>query len=75
MLVKVRRVGGAFGGKISRNAQAATACALVAKKLNVPCRFILPMQTNMSMIGKRLPSQCEYEVNTLRIISCRKIVP
>lgn len=60
--MKVRRVGGGFGGKISRNVQTATACALVAKKLDRPCRFILPIQTNMASAGKRLPCQCEYEV-------------
>lgn len=62
--MKVRRIGGGFGGKISRNSQAATACALVAKKLDVPCRFILPLQTNLTTAGKRLPTQCDYEVCT-----------
>ncbi|KAJ8719483.1 hypothetical protein PYW08_011658 [Mythimna loreyi] len=62
VVVKVRRVGGGFGGKISRNVQVSTACSIVAKKLNRPCRFILPIQTNMSIAGKRLPCQCEYEV-------------
>ncbi|KAJ8719485.1 hypothetical protein PYW08_011660 [Mythimna loreyi] len=62
IIVKVRRIGGGFGGKVSRNAQAATACALVAKKLDRPCRFILPLQTNLITTGRRLPTQCEYEV-------------
>ncbi|KAJ8720096.1 hypothetical protein PYW07_012139 [Mythimna separata] len=62
VVVKVRRIGGGFGGKISRSGQVATACALVAKKLDRACRFILPMQTNMAMGGKRQPCQCEYEV-------------
>uniref|UniRef100_A0A1L8D6P5 Aldehyde oxidase-3 n=1 Tax=Plutella xylostella TaxID=51655 RepID=A0A1L8D6P5_PLUXY len=60
--VKVRRLGGGFGGKITRNAQVATACALVAKILDTPCRFILPIQTNLTICGKRLPCQTEYEV-------------
>ncbi|XP_028031939.1 xanthine dehydrogenase/oxidase-like [Bombyx mandarina] len=62
IVVKVPRVGGAFGGKITRNGQVAAACALVASKQNRTCRFILPLQTNMSIAGKRLPCQCEYEV-------------
>ncbi|KAH9635687.1 hypothetical protein HF086_012687 [Spodoptera exigua] len=62
ILVQVRRVGGGFGGKVSRNALAATACALVAKKLDRPCRFILPLQTNLTATGRRLPCQCDYEV-------------
>ncbi|XP_073946023.1 uncharacterized protein isoform X2 [Choristoneura fumiferana] len=60
--LKVRRIGGGFGGKISRNTRAATACALVAHKLDVPCRFIVPIQTNMAISGGRLPCQCEYEI-------------
>ncbi|XP_059061562.1 uncharacterized protein LOC131854459 [Achroia grisella] len=62
ILMKVRRCGGAFGGKISRNVQASTACALVARKMALPCRFILPIQTNMSISGGRFPTQCNYEV-------------
>ncbi|XP_050550159.1 uncharacterized protein LOC118267487 [Spodoptera frugiperda] len=62
IVVQVRRVGGGFGGKVSRNALAATACALVAKKLDRPCRFILPLQTNLTATGRRLPCQCDYEV-------------
>ncbi|KAL4711114.1 hypothetical protein ACJJTC_009485 [Scirpophaga incertulas] len=62
VMVKVRRVGGGFGGKISRNVQATAACAVVACKQNAPCRFILPLQTNLSIAGKRLPCQCDYEV-------------
>ncbi|XP_075976671.1 uncharacterized protein LOC142976939 isoform X2 [Anticarsia gemmatalis] len=62
VVVKVRRIGGGFGGKISRNAQCATACALVAKKMDRPCRMILPLQTNLTMAGRRYPAQCEYEV-------------
>ncbi|XP_068630719.1 uncharacterized protein [Battus philenor] len=61
IFLKVRRIGGGFGGKISRNAQVSTSCALVAVKNNVPCRFILPIQTNLTIAGRRLPCQCKYE--------------
>ncbi|XP_045536781.1 indole-3-acetaldehyde oxidase [Papilio machaon] len=60
--LKVRRIGGGFGGKISRNVQVSTACALVAKKMDLPCRFILPIETNLTIAGRRLPCQCVYEV-------------
>ncbi|XP_011551942.3 probable aldehyde oxidase gad-3 [Plutella xylostella] len=62
IVVKVPRVGGGFGGKITRNGQVAAACAVVAKNMDKPCRFILPMQTNMAISGSRLPSQFDYEV-------------
>ncbi|KAL0828958.1 hypothetical protein ABMA28_003849 [Loxostege sticticalis] len=62
VFVYVRRVGGAFGGKVSRNVQASTACALVARKMNLPCRFVLPLQTSLTSTGNRLPCQCDYEV-------------
>ncbi|CAH2090196.1 unnamed protein product [Euphydryas editha] len=60
--VKVRRLGGGFGGKLSRNVQVACASAIVAKTLDRPCRFILPLNTNLTIAGRRLPCQCEYEV-------------
>ena len=37
--VSVKRMGGAYGGKISRNAFIAAACGLAAKLTN---RYILP---------------------------------
>ncbi|KAM3962033.1 uncharacterized protein ACR2FA_003925 isoform 2-T2 [Aphomia sociella] len=60
--MKVRRLGGGFGGKLTRSIQVTTACAIVAHKMALPCRFILPLQTNMSIGGGRYPMQCEYEV-------------
>ncbi|CAK1542979.1 unnamed protein product [Leptosia nina] len=62
VVVKVRRLGGGFGGKLSRSVQVAAACAIVARNLNRTCRFILPFETNITMIGKRPPIQCTYEV-------------
>ncbi|XP_039757384.1 indole-3-acetaldehyde oxidase-like [Pararge aegeria] len=62
VLVKVRRIGGGFGGKVSRNVQVACASAIVAKRLDRPCRFILPLETNLAIAGGRLPFECEYEV-------------
>ncbi|NP_001299599.1 indole-3-acetaldehyde oxidase-like [Amyelois transitella] len=60
--LKIRRCGGTFGGKISRQARAACACALVARSLNKPCRFVLPVQTNTTISGTRIPNKCQYEV-------------
>ncbi|CAB3227920.1 unnamed protein product [Arctia plantaginis] len=58
----LRRIGGAYGMKISRSIQSAVACSLVCLKLNRPCRFIQPLTTNMQAVGKRLPFSNDYEV-------------
>ncbi|KAL4715707.1 hypothetical protein ACJJTC_006286 [Scirpophaga incertulas] len=60
--VFVRRLGGAYGIKISRSIQSAVAASLVAKLLNRPCRFIQSLTTNMRAVGKRQPTTSEYEV-------------
>ncbi|XP_045452018.1 indole-3-acetaldehyde oxidase-like [Melitaea cinxia] len=57
----VRRIGGAYGGKITRASQIACAAAIVSQLQGKPCRFILPLQTNMKMIGKRAPTYCKFE--------------
>lgn len=61
--VQVRRVGGAFGVKISRNIQSAIACGLVVQKLNRPCRFIQSLSASMRAIGKKLPCTTDFEVS------------
>lgn len=60
--IQVRRLGGAYGGKISRNTQVSTACALAAHVLNRPVRFILSLEANMESLGKRFDCALDYEV-------------
>ncbi|XP_075976856.1 uncharacterized protein LOC142977054 [Anticarsia gemmatalis] len=60
--IHVRRLGGAFGIKMSRSIQSAVACSLVVQKLNRPCRFIQPLTNNLRVLGKRLPCSNDYEV-------------
>nr|CAD7461029.1 unnamed protein product [Timema tahoe] len=51
VVVSVRRVGGAYGSKISRANFTAAASALAANILNKPVRMILRMETNMRAVG------------------------
>lgn len=61
--MQVRRIGGAYGAKITRAAFPAAACAVAAYVVNAPVRLNLDLQTNMEMIGKRPPYLMNYEVS------------
>ncbi|XP_070499176.1 xanthine dehydrogenase-like [Chironomus tepperi] len=60
--MSVRRLGGGFGGKISRPGQLACACALATIILKKPVRLILTIEDNMNIIGKRYPLINDYSV-------------
>ncbi|KAH8311386.1 hypothetical protein KR044_006006 [Drosophila immigrans] len=57
----VRRVGGAYGAKVTRGNHAACACALVASKLNRPARFVQTIESMMESNGKRWACRSDYE--------------
>uniref|UniRef100_A0A182JVL3 Indole-3-acetaldehyde oxidase n=1 Tax=Anopheles christyi TaxID=43041 RepID=A0A182JVL3_9DIPT len=59
----VRRIGGAYGAKLTRATQIACACAVAAFRTGAPVRMILPLETAMSGSGKRCGSVSEYEVS------------
>lgn len=59
---KVRRLGGAFGAKISRNGLISCATALAAWKLRKPVKASLSLKENLSSVGKRFPLSVDYEV-------------
>ncbi|KAF7271079.1 hypothetical protein GWI33_016039 [Rhynchophorus ferrugineus] len=60
--VIVRRLGGAFGAKVSRASLTAAAAGLAAFKLRRPVRIWMTFNDNMDIIGKRFPCLCKYEV-------------
>ena len=41
----------------------AAAAAVAANKLNKPVRMVLDIETNMKLMGKRLPYLCQYKVS------------
>ena len=53
MPLSTRRIGGAFGAKISRNNMVTPIAALAASKLNAPVRLALSLSDNMKIVGKR----------------------
>ncbi|CAL8096692.1 unnamed protein product [Orchesella dallaii] len=61
--VQVRRLGGGFGGKATRTTFVAAAAAVATWVTGRPCRIVLDLETNMSMLGKRLPFHIPYEVS------------
>eukprot|EP00163_Fabomonas_tropica_P016053 TRINITY_DN28967_c0_g1_i1.p1 TRINITY_DN28967_c0_g1~~TRINITY_DN28967_c0_g1_i1.p1 ORF type:complete len:901 (-),score=288.69 TRINITY_DN28967_c0_g1_i1:137-2677(-) len=62
--VDVKRLGGAYGGKIDRSAIPAAAASLAAFVLKRPILVRLDIRTNMELIGKRLAYRGDYTVAT-----------
>ena len=60
--VKVKRLGGGFGGKESKAMMIAVAAAAAAVKLNRPVRCMLDRDEDMVMTGGRHPFLSKYKV-------------
>jgi len=62
IVVEVRRMGGAFGGKETQAAAFALACALVAAKTGRPAKFRADRDDDMVATGKRHDFAVDYDV-------------
>ena len=61
---RVKRMGGAFGGKESRSVQLACLLAVAAKKTWRPMRCMLNRDEDMMTTGQRHPIQARWKVGT-----------
>lgn len=60
--ISIRHIGGSYGCKITRGTLIACACAIGCHLTNRPVRFVMTIESNMSTIGKRYATHCEYDV-------------
>ncbi|KAF9876609.1 xanthine dehydrogenase [Colletotrichum karsti] len=59
--MRVRRMGGAYGGKESRSTPIAMYIALAARKANRPVRMMLNRDEDMAITGQRHPFQARWK--------------
>lgn len=60
--VRVKRLGGGFGGKESRSVPMACYCAIAAARLGRPVRIMLTREEDMMMTGQRHPIVAKWRV-------------
>jgi len=60
--MSVKRLGGAYGGKIDLPNAVASAATVAANKLRTPVRLWMTLEDNMNMFGKRNPYVFDYEI-------------
>merc|ERR1711973_685076 len=60
--ITVKRLGGAYGGKIVLPMHLATAATVAANKVKRPVRLWLNLEDNMKMLGKRNPYLFDYKI-------------
>ncbi|KAI1340311.1 xanthine dehydrogenase [Xylariaceae sp. FL0016] len=62
--MRVRRIGGAYGGKESRSTPLTCLVAIAAKKERCPVRIMLSREDDIATSGQRHPMQCRWKVGT-----------
>lgn len=66
--MKVSKVGGGYGIKLTRACLSGVACSLAAHLLQKPVKMVFNIETMMEGIGKRYENYTEYEVTLLLVI-------
>lgn len=61
--IEVKYVGGAFGAKESRSSQVACAAALACHLTGLPIRFVMSLESNMNVMGKRCTMRAKYTID------------
>lgn len=59
----LRRLGGAYGAKGTRATHVACAAAIGCKLTNLPVRFVMTLEANMEVMGKRFALLNEYDID------------
>ncbi|KAJ4460787.1 Xanthine dehydrogenase [Paratrimastix pyriformis] len=62
VVVRTRRLGGAFGSKETRAAWLACACAVAARKVGSPVRLTVSREEDMLTVGHRSPFKIHYKI-------------
>ncbi|CAM1510465.1 Fc.00g008000.m01.CDS01 [Cosmosporella sp. VM-42] len=62
IVVRVKRLGGGFGGKETRSVTLSSALALAAKKTKKPVRYMLSREEDMVTSGQRHPFLGKYKI-------------
>lgn len=62
VVVRVKRLGGGFGGKETRSVPLSSVLALAAKKTKKPVRYMLTREEDMVTSGQRHPFLARYKV-------------
>lgn len=62
VVASFKRVGGGYGAKLSRPSHIACACAIASHLLRMPVRFVMNIESNMTVMGKRYGCAVEYDI-------------